>query len=90
MYSNKDIAIEKIKGYLNVTGDPKLTKEYGLSNYGIAVQVLVEKAESYKVMPGVKSFSEGGQSMTFSDEGKWTVTDDIKDLLPAPFVKLMG
>ena len=41
-------------------------------------------------MPGVKSFSEGGQSMTFSDEGKWTVTDDIKDLLPAPFVKLIG
>ena len=83
-------AIEKIKGYLNVTGNPKWTKEYVLSNYGIAVQLLVEKAESYKVMPGVKSFSEGGQSMTFSDEGKWTITDDIKDLLPAPFVKLMG
>ena len=90
MYSNEDVAIEKIKGYLNVTGNPKWTKEYVLSNYGIAVQLLVEKAESYKVMPGVKSFSEGGQSMTFSDEGKWTITDDIKELLPAPFVKLMG
>ena len=90
MYSNEDIAIEKIKGYLNVTGDSKWTKEYVLSNYGIAVQVLVEKAESYKVMLGVKSFSEGGQSMTFSDEGKWTITDDIKELLPAPFLKLMG
>ena len=90
MYSNEDIAVEKIKGYLNVIGNKKWTKEYVLSNYGIAVQLLVEKAENYKVMPGVKSFSEGGQSMTFSDEGKWTITDNIKEMLPAPFVKMMG
>ena len=48
MYSNKDIAIEKIKGYLNVTGDPKWTKEYVLSNYGIAVQVLVEPLHRWR------------------------------------------
>ncbi|MCI6278054.1 MAG: hypothetical protein MR639_15250 [Clostridium sp.] len=90
MYSNEDIAIEKIKGYLNVIGHPKWTKEYVLSNFGVAVQLLVEKAANFKTMSGVKSFSEGGQSMTFADEGKWTITNDIKELLPAPFVKLMG
>ncbi|NME64465.1 phage head-tail connector protein [Clostridium cadaveris] len=89
MYSNEDIAIEKIKGYLNVICNPKWTKEYVLANYGIAVQLLVEKASSYKSMSGVKSFSEGGQSMTFSDEGKWTITDDIKEMLPAPFVRCL-
>ncbi|WP_278280354.1 hypothetical protein [Clostridium septicum] len=41
-------------------------------------------------MNGVKSISEGNQSMTFTDEGKWTITDDIKELLPDPFIKLMG
>ncbi len=90
MYTDEDIAVEKIKGYLNVTGHPKWTKEYVLSNFGVAVQLLVEKAKGFKVMAGVKSFSEGGQSMTFSDEGKWTITNDIKEMLPAPFVKMMG
>ena len=90
MYTDEDIAVEKIKGYLNVIGNPKWTKEYVLSNYGIAVQLLVEKAKGFKAMSGVKSFSEGGQSMTFSDEGKWTITNDIKEMLPSPFVKLMG
>lgn len=87
MYSNEDIAVEKIKGYLNVIGDRKWTKDYVLNNYGIAVQLLVDKAENFKTMNGVKSFSEGGQSITFSDEGKWTITDDIKELLPYPFVR---
>lgn len=88
MYSNEDIAIEKIKGYLNVLDNPKWTKDYVLNNYGIAVQLLIDKAENFKVMPGVKSFSEGGQSMIFNDEGKWTITDDIKEILPTPYVRM--
>lgn len=90
MFTNEDRALAKIKGYLNVIDNPKWTKEYILKNYGVVVELLIEKATEFKKMNGVKSISEGNQSMTFTDEGKWTITDDIKELLPDPFIKLMG
>ncbi|MBU3107144.1 hypothetical protein [Clostridium gasigenes] len=92
-YSEEDKAIAKIKGYLNVADNPKWTKEYMLKKYGVAIEILVEQANKISAIkaPGVKSFSEGGQSMTFSDNVEaWTITEDIKEFLPTPFVKLMG
>ena len=89
-YSDEDRAIAKIKGYLNVLDNPKWTKEYILNKYGIAVEMLVEKANSINSIKkaGMKSFSEGGQSITFADGEAWSITNDIKELLPAPFVKM--
>lgn len=90
---DEDKAIAYIKGYLNVLDNPTWTKEYILQNYGAAVELLIEKAtkvNSFKT-PGVKSVTEGGQSVTFGDgEEAWSITDDIKTLLPAPFAKMMG
>ncbi|MEG0133551.1 MAG: hypothetical protein RR782_05390 [Clostridium sp.] len=91
MYLDEDKAIAKIKGYLNVLDNPKWTKEYILKNYGIAVELLVEKATKLNSTktPGIRSFSEGGQSMTFSDGEAWTITDDIKEFLPTSFVRMV-
>ncbi|WP_338433453.1 hypothetical protein [Clostridium tyrobutyricum] len=89
---DEDKAVACIKGYLNVLDNPIWTKEYILANYGTAVELLVEKASKLNSLKttGVKSMSEGGQSMTFSDNEAWSVTDDIKTLLPAPYARMMG
>lgn len=85
-------AIAIIKGYLNVTDDSKWTDAYVTENYGAAVELLIEKATKLNSLKttGVKSMSEGGQSVTFSDGEAWTITDDIKMLLPAPYARMMG
>lgn len=85
-------AIAIIKGYLNVTDDPKWTDSYIAENYGAAIDLLVEKATKVNGIktPGVKSKSEGGQSVTFTDGEAWSITDDIKTFLPAPYARMMG
>ena len=89
---DEDKAIAYIKGYLNVLDNPTWTKEYILQNYEAAVELLIEKATKVNSLktPGVKSMSEGGQSITFSDNEAWSITDDIKTLLPAPYARMMG
>jgi len=93
MYTDEDKAIFRIKGYLNVVGNPIWTDQYVLENYGIAVEAFIEKANKINLIkiPGVKSKSDGVQSVTFVDGVEaWSITDDIKTLLPLPFVRLFG
>ncbi|WP_242871395.1 hypothetical protein [Clostridium septicum] len=47
MFTNEDRAVAKIRGYLNVIDNPKWTKEYILKNYGVAVELLIEKATEF-------------------------------------------
>ena len=80
-------AILVIKNYLN----KDLTNEFIIANYDLAVDQLIENAakiENIKT-PGVKSMSEGNQSISFeSGAGAWSITDDIKALLPIPYVRM--
>lgn len=80
-------AILVIKNYLN----KDLTDEYILTNYDLAVDQLINNAaklENIKT-PGVKSMSEGNQSISFeSGSGAWSITDDVKALLPTPYVRM--
>lgn len=92
MFTDEDKAIAKIKGYLNVIDNPKWTKEYVLKNFGVAAEMLIEQAAKLSSIktPGVKQFSEGGQSVTFADNVEaWTITENIKEFLPTPFVRMM-
>ncbi|MBY6996514.1 hypothetical protein FDF15_13525 [Clostridium botulinum] len=78
-------AILVIRNYLN----KDLEDDYILDNYDLAVDQLVNNAvklENIKT-PGVKSMSEGNQSVSF-DSKPWSVTDDIKALLPTPYVRM--
>ncbi|EJE7236761.1 hypothetical protein FC820_10560 [Clostridium sporogenes] len=80
-------AILAIKNYLN----KDLEDNYILENYDLAVDQLIQNAVKLEnITPGVKSMSEGNQSISFeSGAGAWSITDDIKALLPTPFVRML-
>lgn len=72
-----------IKNYLKVC----FTDEEIQEKFPIAVEQLIrnsEKLEKLKDGAGVKSQSQGDRSTTFFDGVEaWTITEDIKALLPA-------
>ncbi|MBY6797082.1 hypothetical protein HYH85_12550 [Clostridium botulinum] len=80
-------AILVIRNYLN----KDLTDDYIMKSYDLAVDQLVNNAAKLEnITPGVKSMSEGNQSISFeSGAGAWSITDDIKTLLPTPFVRML-
>ena len=84
---NEAKAILVIKNYLN----RNLSDEYIKKNYALAIDQLIENANKLNSTKsvGIKSKSEGNQSITFdSDIKAWTITDDVKTLLPARYVKM--
>lgn len=86
-------AILTIKNYLNVGPNLKYTDEYMMLNFELAIDEIVESSLAIKSIKttGIKSKSDGVQSITFeSNIEAWTVTDNVKMLLPLPFVRLMG
>ncbi|MBU3111999.1 hypothetical protein [Clostridium lacusfryxellense] len=86
-------AILTIKNYLNVGTNPKYTDTYMMKTFELAIDELVESSLSIKAIKatGIKSKSDGVQSVTFTDGVEaWVVTSSIKMLLPLPFVRMMG
>lgn len=78
----KSIAV--IRNYLNVDWDD----DYILSEYDFVVDQLIENSKIFK-SADIKSISEGNQSISYKDNsGAWTITDDIKAMLPKPYIKL--
>jgi len=62
-------------------------------NFELAIEEIIESSLAIKAIKinGIKSKSDGVQSITFSDGIEaWTVTPTIKMLLPLPFVRLFG
>jgi len=81
----KSIAV--IRNYLNVDSDI-WTDEIILSEYDFVVDQLIQNAKTAK-SSDIKSISEGNQSISYKDNsGAWTITDDIKAMLPKPYIKL--
>ncbi len=81
----KSIAV--IRNYLNVDSDT-WTDEIILSEYDFVVDQLIQNAKTAK-SSDIKSISEGNQSISYKDNsGAWTITDDIKAMLPKPYIKL--
>ncbi|WP_045516313.1 hypothetical protein [Clostridium sporogenes] len=80
-------AVLVIRNYLN----NDLEDDYILENYDLAVEQLINNAaklENIKT-PGVKSMSEGNQSIAFENGASaWNITDDVKALLPTPYVRM--
>ena len=80
-----------IKNYLNVGTNTKYTDDYILTTYSIAVEELIENASEIKLLKtlGIKSKSDGVQSVTFSDGVEaWAITPNIRAMLPLPFVRM--
>ena len=62
--------------------------DYILSEYDFVVDQLIENSKIFK-SADIKSISEGNQSISYKDNsGAWTITDDIKAMLPKPYIKL--
>lgn len=81
----KSIAV--IRNYLNVDSDI-WTDEIILSEYDFVVDQLIQNSKTSK-SADIKSISEGNQSISYKDNsGPWTITDDIKAMLPKPYIKL--
>lgn len=77
-------AIAAIKNYLNVDWE----NNYILSEYDFVIDQLIQNSKASK-SADIKSISEGNQSITYKDDsGPWTITDDIKAMLPKPYIKL--
>lgn len=77
-------AIAVIRNYLNVDWEDS----YILTEYDFSIEQLIQNSKvSQKA--DVKSISEGNQSISYKDNsGPWTVTDDIKAMLPKPYIKM--
>ena len=77
-------AIAIIRNYLNVDWEDT----YILSQYDFVIDQLISNSKTSK-RADIKSISEGNQSITYKDNsGAWTITDDIKTMLPKPYIKL--
>lgn len=86
-------AILTIKNYLNVGSNPKYTDAYIMKAFELAIDELVESSLAIKSIKttGIKSKSDGVQSITFeSDVEAWTITNNVKVLLPLPFIRMLG
>lgn len=84
---NEAKAILVIRNYLN----KNLSDQYIKKNYVLAIDQLIENANmlNSRKLVGVKSMSEGNQSISFdSNIEAWSVTADVKALLPAPYVSM--
>jgi len=77
-------AIAVIKNYLNVDWED----EYILTKYDFVIEQLIENSKT-AANASIKSISEGNQSISYKDNsGPWTITDDIKAMLPKPYIKM--
>lgn len=84
---NEAKAILVIRNYLN----RDLSDSYIKKNYLLAIDQLIENANKINSMKaiGVKSMSEGNQSISFENGTEaWTITEDIKLLLPTPCARM--
>jgi hypothetical protein len=82
-------AIVIIRNYLN---NPKLTDQFIFDNYDIAIESIIENSKQIGSIKtaGVKSVSEGKQSITFESGAEaWSITEDVAALLPLPYLRMV-
>jgi hypothetical protein len=82
----KDMGIDVIRNYLNT----KESNEAILQKYENALLQLIGNKVQSDTTNGIKSYSMSKTSITYGEDKGFRITDDIKSLLPTPYVKLMG
>lgn len=84
----EQMSIVAIRNYLN----KDFSDQYIKKNFGLAIKRLINNSkelEDVKIVAGIKSITEGEQTLSFkADAEAWVITDDIKLLLPVPYVKM--
>jgi hypothetical protein len=85
-------AVTFIKKYIN---NDDFDNEYIESNFQDAITLLVYNAYKVKGNENVQSMQQGQRSVTFktvtsyASGSTYTITDDVRALLPTPYAKLM-
>ncbi|MCI6458194.1 MAG: hypothetical protein MSA56_10930 [Clostridium sp.] len=88
-YTDEDKAIAAIRNYLNVGNKAKWTDDYIKENFAIAIDSLINQSNSINAVltQGIVEKEEGNSRVAFDTSFKpWTITDNIKSLLPPPFL----
>lgn len=82
------MAITLIKNYLN---NDLLDDQYIKDNYSTAITLIVTNAYECKNNGNngnVKSITQGARSVTYGEDKAFCINDDIKALLPVPYVQM--
>jgi len=82
------MADDAIKYYMNI--DPTTTSDTIESTYESAVLQLISNKIKFDDMDGIKACTVSSTSVTYADNKGLSVTDDVKALLPRPYVRLLG
>ncbi|WP_024614685.1 hypothetical protein [Clostridium sp. Ade.TY] len=82
----QDVVINKIKNYLNLTNT---SNDVIIKNYLTAIKVGVCDEIERNKHKNIRTMTQGQRSITYSNSSA-SLSNDVKDLLPKPFVKLMG
>jgi hypothetical protein len=83
----EEIAIQAIKNYLN----KNFSNDYIKGNFALAIKRMTYKAKQFNNSKpnGVRSIIEGDTSVSFDSVINTLVVDDeIKALLPPPYIKM--
>lgn len=87
----EEIAIIVIKNYLNVKDKELWTNDYIRSNYSMAIKLIINNykniSEINNGISNISSISQGGQSISFNSATNF-ITEDVKLILPKPFIRL--
>lgn len=79
-----NIATRLIKNYIN---NDKFNMDYIKKEYEDVIVLIVVNALTLK-NDGIRSITEGDTSISYFDDKSFCITNDIKSLLPIPFVKM--
>lgn len=83
----EEMSMQAIRTYLN----KNFSDDYIRKNFKYAIKRMLYKANNIEENSsnGVKSIKEGDTSINFGDDANtFTVDDEIKALLPAPYIKM--
>lgn len=81
-----DRSVASIINYLKKDG---LDKALILNKYEPAVLLMVENAHTGNGERHIKSWSQGGRSVSYGDSINNSMTEDVKRLLPYPSLRVM-
>ena len=79
------IAIALIKKYLN---NDAFDDSYIQENFNMAIILIVTNAYECKKNGNLKSRTQGARSETYYDNTAFCINDDIRAILPVPYIKM--
>lgn len=82
----ENIVVEAIIKHLN---NPKFKQAYIVDNYLYAINLGVEELKEKLKQPiNVNSMCEGGRSISFDNTEIGILSDNVKALLPKPYIRM--